>query len=93
LKKHTKLSLLSAKTILPFFKSVPNGPAMQQLYAIRRTMEREEIKGMYLPVDLLDGRLTTSYTLRDPRGSRRVFRKSNREATRTREDCHLLSSF
>lgn len=50
---------------------------------------------MHLPVDLPDGRSTTSYTLRDanvsfdPRGSRGVFRKSTmRGRSREEDSCH-----
>jgi len=66
-------------TRLPSQKLIPDNPwdVTSLRFAKKRgTQRREET---HLPVDLLNGRSTTSYTFRDtlePHGNRRVFRKS-----------------
>lgn len=83
-----------AKTILPSRRESRSPTALRRcnIFTLcEETRGCDEIggyRGTHLPVDLPDGRSTTSYTLRDapdPRGSRRVFRKSTekpREFTR-----------
>lgn len=57
-----------------------SGQPRDDVTSLRKNRGTQRGEETHLPVDLPDGRSTTSYTLRrdafDPRGSRRVFRKS-----------------